>query len=75
MIEADHIIDPVAVFNGIRNPVIWIDYLPHPDDLKEMFNEYPGLEKAYENFKTVYDLVEPDWKEKSRKRRLLQRSF
>lgn len=41
--------------------VEWEDTLPDLTKIKEMCNEYPALEKAYENFKTVYKMVEQDW--------------
>lgn len=33
-------------------------------EVQKMCEEYPGLERAYENFKTAYALVEQDWKGK-----------
>lgn len=42
------------------------DYLPPLPDVLEMCEEYPGLAKAYENFKTAYQLVEQDWKGKKK---------
>lgn len=35
--------------------------MPNIDKVKEMCNEYPALEKAYENFKLIYKLVHDDW--------------
>ena len=43
---------------------LWTETLPDVDTLSEMCNEYPALSKAYENFKTVYKLVEQDYKGK-----------
>jgi hypothetical protein len=42
----------------------------YPDFVKvvDMCKEYPGLEKAYENFKTIYKLVEQDWQGKQKER-------
>lgn len=42
--------------------VLWKDRMPEPEQVKKMCEQYPALEKAYENFKTVYALVEQDWK-------------
>ena len=39
----------------------WVDRLPDLVTVKEMSSEYPGLEKAFENFKTVYNLCKQDW--------------
>ena len=46
--------------------VMFEDDMPDPQTLKRMSEEYPALEKAYENFKTIYKLVEQDWKGKSK---------
>ena len=45
-------------------PTLWTETLPDVDTLSAMCNEYPALAKAYENFKTVYKLVEQDYKGK-----------
>ena len=42
--------------------VMFEDYMPDPDRLKCMTEQYPALHKAYENFKTIYKMVEQDWK-------------
>lgn len=41
--------------------VLWENYMPDPAKLKRMCEQYPALAKAYENFKTVYSMVEQDW--------------
>jgi hypothetical protein len=41
--------------------VVFEDYMPSHRDVNDMCKEYPALEKAYENFKTVYKMVEQDW--------------
>lgn len=48
------------------NGTLFEDYMPEIGELKEMCAEYPGLEKAYENFKTFYKLVEQDWRGKQK---------
>ena len=40
------------------------DYLPAISEIENMCKEYPALAKAYENFKTVYKMVEQDYKGK-----------
>jgi hypothetical protein len=42
--------------------VMFEDYMPEPETLKLMAEQYPALKKAYENFKTIYKMVEQDWK-------------
>lgn len=54
----------IDLSNYIYNPVLFEDSMPDPQELKRMCEEYPGLEKAYENFKTVYKMVEQDWRGK-----------
>jgi len=48
--------------NITLEPTMWEDCMPDPQKLKRMCEQYPALEKAYENFKTVYTMVEQDWK-------------
>ena len=38
------------------------DTMPELTKIKEMCTMYPALDKAFENFKTVYDLVKDDYK-------------
>jgi len=38
--------------------------MPSIDNVNKMCEVYPGLAKAYENFKTAYKLVEQDYKGK-----------
>tara|TARA_R110002153_G_scaffold144269_1_gene295428 strand:+ start:121 stop:468 length:348 start_codon:yes stop_codon:yes gene_type:complete len=45
-------------------PTLWTETLPDVDTVNAMCNEYPALAKAYENFKTVYKLVDQDYKGK-----------
>jgi hypothetical protein len=44
--------------------VMFEDDMPDPQEIKRMCEEYPALEKVYENFKTVYKMVEQDWRGK-----------
>jgi hypothetical protein len=46
------------------SPTLWTEVLPNVDTVNDMCKEYPALAKAYENFKTVYKLVEQDYKGK-----------
>jgi hypothetical protein len=45
-------------------PTLWTETLPDVYTVNEMCKEYPALAKAYENFQTVYKLVEQDYKGK-----------
>ena len=36
--------------------------MPSIDKVHNMCGYYPALEKAYENFKTIYKMVEQDYK-------------
>lgn len=42
-------------------PVEFEDCMPDVAKVEDMCKDYPALEKAYENFKTVYKLVHQDW--------------
>lgn len=37
------------------------DTMPMVSKVEDMCNDYPALDKAYKNFKTIYKLVEQDW--------------
>jgi hypothetical protein len=56
--------DTIDISNITFDRVMFEDDMPDPQELKRMCEEYPGLEKAYENFKTVYKMVEQDWRGK-----------
>ena len=40
---------------------IFRDCMPGVYEVESMCEEYPALEKAYENFKTIYKMVHQDW--------------
>jgi len=44
--------------------ILWEEVLPDISTVDNMCSEYPALKKAFENFKTVYTLVEQDYKGK-----------
>lgn len=51
--------------DGIRwDSVEFEDTMPTVAKVEDMCNEYPALQKAYENFKTIYAMVHQDWKGK-----------
>jgi hypothetical protein len=45
-------------------PTLWTETLPDVYTVNDMCEQYPALAKAYENFQTVYKLVEQDYKGK-----------
>ena len=47
-------------------PTLWTETLPDVYTVNDMCKEYPALAKVYENFKTVYKLVEQDYKGKKK---------
>lgn len=60
--------DPIYSMNiGGLDGVEWVDTLSDLDKVEEMCREYPGLDKAFENFKTVYKMIEQDWLGKQKK--------
>jgi hypothetical protein len=40
------------------------DSMPSVSKVEDMCKDYPALNKAYENFKTIYAMVHQDWKGK-----------
>ena len=46
----------------ISDSVEFEDSMPEVAKIENMCRDYPALEKAYENFKTVYKMVHQDWK-------------
>ena len=44
----------------------FIDGFPEWGDFEKMRNEYPSVEKAFENLRTVYKLCEAEWEGKKR---------
>ena len=42
-------------------PEEWVDSFPEWDRVKDMCEKYPGLEIAFRNFQTVYQLVKDDY--------------
>jgi hypothetical protein len=42
-------------------PEEWVDSFPEWDRVKDMCKQYPGLEIAFRNFQTVYQLVKDDY--------------
>ena len=43
------------------------DSMPSVAKVEDMCKDYPALDKAYENFKTIYKMVHQDWKGKNDK--------
>ena len=59
-INIDSIVSGTTVNTGFGTE--WIDHLPAMSVVKDMCQHYPALEKALENFRTVYKMVEQDYK-------------
>lgn len=45
----------------LNEPVEFEDHMPSVAKVEDMCKEYPGLKKAYENFKSIYKMVHQDW--------------
>lgn len=61
----DIITDTIDLSNiTVNNPVEFEDTMPSVAKIEDMCNDYPGLRKAYENFKAVYKMVHQDWQGK-----------
>ena len=59
-ISLDATIDNLT--NITFNKVEFEDHMPDLDRVKKMCQHYPALDKAYENFKTIYKMVNQDYK-------------
>ena len=44
-----------------HEPVDFVDQLPTLNKINAMCAEYPGLNKAFDNFKVTYKMVHQDW--------------
>lgn len=49
-----------------NNNWIYTDTKIDPDEVDRMCKEYPGLEKVWRNFKSVYDMVQQDFEGKKK---------
>jgi hypothetical protein len=63
-VNSDIDIDWDKIGNITFDRVMFEDDMPDPQEIKRMCEEYPALNKVYENFKTVYKMVEQDWRGK-----------
>lgn len=53
--------DAIDLNSIIITPVEFEDIMPTVAKVEDMCKDYPALEKAYENFKTIYKMVHQDW--------------
>ena len=60
--------DTSSIYGKPANALV--DHMPHIDDINRMCEEYPALKKAFEKFRTVYKMVEQDYKGKQKERGL-----
>ena len=51
-----------------HEPVDFEDCLPGFEKIQSMCKEYPGLDKAFDNFKVTYKIVHQDWIGKQKKK-------
>lgn len=66
--------DGSSYFNITNDSIIWTgdfpplkefeDHFPEIGKVKEMCEIYPGLKKAYEHFKSVYEMTKDDYEER-----------
>ena len=45
----------------VHEPVDFVDQLPTLQKIQTMCSEYPGLDKAFDNFKLAYEMVHQHW--------------
>ena len=53
-----------STFTYNPNEYVYVDDSIKPERVETMCKHYPGLEKAWRNFKAVYDMCEQDYKGK-----------
>ena len=58
----------VDMGNYVYGSTPFKDTMPSLDRVENMCDEYPALAKAYENFKTIYNMCEQDYKGKLKER-------
>jgi len=51
----------ISSIGGLWGGAEWVDSFPAWGRIDQMCKEYPGLKIAFENFKTVYNLVKDDY--------------
>ena len=72
-ISTDSEINSTYTFGGddititTHEPVDFVDQLPSFKQIQDMCAEYPGLDKAFDNFKITYKMVHQDWVGKKKK--------
>ena len=54
--------DPHWADNITWEQTEFVDIMPSLDKVHNMCGHYPALQKAYENFQTIYKMVEQDYK-------------
>jgi hypothetical protein len=55
-------IDFTNEYHTSFNRVVFEDCMPDVGRIKDMCEHYPALAKAFENFKTIYKMVDQDYK-------------
>ena len=75
-ISLNSVSDTITVSDGTftidTNSVDWlknydiVDTRISPDEVESMCKEYPGLEKVWRNFKSVYDMCKQDYEGKKK---------
>jgi len=72
----DNMVDTISVSDGTftldTNSVDWISSISindtriSPEEIEKMCEHYPGLEKVWRNFKSVYDMCKQDYEGKKK---------
>ena len=56
----------ISSLDILYDPKEFVDHMPSVNQIEAMSKHYPALEKAYENFKTIYAMVHQDWQGKQK---------
>ena len=53
--------DTFGDYNFTLNPKEFVDFTPPIEKIEGMCDEYPALKQAWDNFRTMYEMVHQDW--------------
>jgi len=53
--------DTFGDYNFTLNPKEFVDHMPSVSKINDMCEEYPALKQAWDNFRTIYEMVHQDW--------------
>jgi hypothetical protein len=49
------------------SPQEFVHHMPPIEKINDMCEEYPALKQAWDNFRTMYEMVHQDWKDNNKR--------